>query len=177
MEKIECANSVFPEDKFSRLFLIELLFCVLFCILLPSLLSSVFSLVRDYIRHCTRFTFICIPPSLIWTISYFCVLQYGWKGNFTTNCHQNRCSWLLGWMHTAATQLPVAPSHLVYPLTHTPVEKKILQNTFKVTEQMGVLSPVKWTWWTEHCRANQETMQPGNTKIAEPITMEQSYNE
>ena len=75
------------------------------------------------------------------------------------------------------SSLPVAPSHLIYPLTDTPVEKKILQNTFKVTEQMGVLSPVKWTRWTEHCRANQETMQPGNTKIAEPITMEQSYNE
>ena len=62
MEKFECANSVFPEDKFSRLFLIELLFCVLFCILLPSLLSSGFSLVHDYTWHCIRFTFICIPP-------------------------------------------------------------------------------------------------------------------
>ena len=75
------------------------------------------------------------------------------------------------------SSLPVAPSHLIYPLTDTPVEKKILQNTFKVTEQLGVLSPVKWTRWTEHCRANQETLQPENTKIAEPITMEQSYNE
>lgn len=69
-----------------------------------------------------------------------------------------------GGCHSTSTQLQVAPSHLIYPLRDSPVQKKILQNKLKVTEQMGVLGPVGWTRWTEHCRANQETMQPGNTE-------------
>lgn len=48
-----------------------------------------------------------------------------------------------GGCHSAFTQLSVAASHLIYPLTDSPVEKKILQNKLKVTEQMGVLSPVE----------------------------------
>lgn len=50
-----------------------------------------------------------------------------------------------GGCHSTSTQLPVAPSHLIYPLRDSPVQKKILQNKLKVTEQMGVLSPVGWT--------------------------------
>lgn len=51
----------------------------------------------------------------------------------------------LGGCHSTSVQLPVATSHLIYPLRTLQWRTKYCKNKLKVTEQMRVLSPAGWT--------------------------------
>lgn len=105
METFEGANSVFPEDTFPRLFLIELLFRILFCILLPSLHSCFF--LGMWLHLALYQIYLHMPPPLT-NLDYFIFLCSAvWlKGQLHHILSSKSCSWLLGWMHSAVTQLP-----------------------------------------------------------------------